>query len=120
LVNPDTELTPNCLELLVEALREHPGAGLVGPRLLNTDSSLQTSCVQSLPTPLNQALDSNFLINLFPKSRLWGSYDAYRALAPVAVEAVSGALMVMRTDFFREIGGFTADYFMYAEDMDLC
>jgi hypothetical protein len=28
--------------------------------------------------------------------------------------------MLIRTQIFRSVGGFTPDYFMYAEDMDLC
>lgn len=28
--------------------------------------------------------------------------------------------MLMRTEIFRSVGGFSPEYFMYAEDMDLC
>jgi GT2 family glycosyltransferase len=35
------------------------------------------------------------------------------------VEAVSGACMMISARTFKEVGGFSEDYFMYAEDMDL-
>ncbi len=35
------------------------------------------------------------------------------------VEAVAGTCMLMWTKTFRDIGGFSPQYFMYAEDMDL-
>ncbi len=120
LLNPDTELKPGALARMLTVLESRPDTGIVCPRLLNTDGSLQKSSVMAFPTPLNQALRSEFLMKVLPKSRLWGAGDAYAAREPVPVEAVSGACMLMRTDLFRRLGGFHPDYFMYAEDMDLC
>ena len=120
ILNPDTEVTPGALEALLEVAEGGSGVGLVGARLLNTDGSLQTSCVQALPTPLNRALDSDFLRRRFPRSRLWGTYAAFSAWEPVPVEAVSGACMLIHRETFASVGGFCPDYFMYAEDMHLC
>lgn len=119
-LNPDTEINPGALEALLKVIEEDPHVGLVGALLLNTDGSLQTSCVQSLPTPLNQALDSDFLRRLFPDSRLWGNAAAFGSQTPTRVEAVSGACMLVKRETFARIGGFCPDYFMYAEDMHLC
>lgn len=119
-LNPDTEVTPGALEALLAVAKGDSKVGLVGARLLNTDGSLQTSSVQALPTPLSQALDSNFLRRLFPRSRLWGTHAAYTSSKPVVVDAVSGACMLIPRDLFSRIGGFCPHYFMYAEDMHLC
>jgi len=118
LLNPDTEVQEGALQKMMKYLRAHPEAGIVGARLLNTDGSLQTSSIQALPTPLNQALDSNFLRRLFPKLSLWGT-AAYLSDKPSQVEAISGACMLMRAEVFAKVGGFDSSYFMYAEDMDL-
>lgn len=120
LLNPDTELPPGALQTLVAELERRPDAGILGPRLLNTDGSLQASCVRALPTPLNRALDSDLFRRLLPNSRLWGVAEAFRATAPVEVEAVSGACMLLRAEVFRRVGGFSPEFFMYGEDMDLC
>jgi GT2 family glycosyltransferase len=120
LLNPDTELKPGSLARLLEALESREDAGIVSPRLLNTDGTLQKSSVMAFPTPLNQALRSEFLMKLLPNSRLWGAGDAYASREPTPVEAVSGACMLMKAGLFRRLGGFRPDYFMYAEDMDLC
>ena len=61
LINPDTEVRGNAVQLMLDALETLPEAGMVGARLLNTDGTLQTSSVHSFPTPINQVLDSNFL-----------------------------------------------------------
>ena len=120
LLNPDTELQEGTVKILMDELRLHPDAGLIAPRLLNTDRTLQTSCVRAFPTPVNQALDSDFLRAIFPDSALWGVGKAFKSRTPVVVEAVSGACMVLPTEVYRKLGGFHERYFMYGEDMDLC
>ena len=74
----------------------------------------------ALPTPWNQALQSKFLMRLIPNSKLWGNGAAFSTDRPTAVEAVSGACMMMRTDVFRTLGGFKSEVSTYLEDMDLC
>jgi GT2 family glycosyltransferase len=36
------------------------------------------------------------------------------------VQVVSGACLMVNADIFRAVGGFSADYFMYAEEVELC
>jgi GT2 family glycosyltransferase len=120
LLNPDTELNEPTLDKMIAFHKELPQAGILCPRLLLNDGSLQQSSVQAAPTPLNQAISSKFLQRLFPKSNLWGTYPAYYTNTPTPVEAVSGAFMFMYTRDFENIKGFDPLFFMYAEDMDLC
>jgi hypothetical protein len=120
-LNPDTEVQGPALSLLMSALETQPGAGIVGARLLNSDLSIQTSCVQAFPTILNQVLDLEFLRRVFPGSSLWGNHALISTQAkPVPVEAVSGACLMIKRDVFLSVGQFTTDYFMYSEDIDLC
>ncbi|MEP4078158.1 glycosyltransferase family 2 protein [Haloferula sp.] len=120
LLNPDTVVRGDAIKLLLEELDRLPEAGLLGARLLNTDGSLQKSSVMAFPTPLNQALGSEFLYKFLPGSSMWKSGEAYAATEPVEVDAVSGACMVIRSELFARVGGFSTAYFMYAEDIDLC
>lgn len=119
-LNPDTEVFASALDRLLEALHSRPDAGIVAPKLLNTDGSLQTSCVQALPTPINQMLDSELLHRSSPRFRMWGMSALRNDASPGVVEAVPGACLMIRADLFRRLGGFCSQYFMYAEDMDLC
>jgi GT2 family glycosyltransferase len=120
-LNPDTEIKNGAIEQLYHSYQKIPDAGAVGCRLLNTDGSLQTSCIQSLPSILNQFLDADILRRWFPNSRLWGVHALYdKSKEPAEVEAVSGACMMIRKEVFDKVGGFSRDYFMYGEDMDLC
>lgn len=120
-LNPDTEVQAGALDALLEALDARPGAGAVGARLLNTDGSLQVSCVQPFPTVLNQFLDADWLMRRFPRWSLWGNSILHQAsLAPGEVQAVSGACLMVKRTVFEQVGGFSEDYFMYGEDLDLC
>jgi len=120
-LNPDTEIEGPAIGLMMKALETQPGAGIVGARLLNSDGSLQTSCVQSFPTLWNQALDSEFLRRRFPASPLWGMQALCQPReTPVEVEVISGACLMIKREAFEKVGQFSSDYFMYSEDVDLC
>lgn len=120
-LNPDTEIRSHAIERLYSHLIELPDAGVIGCRLINTNGTLQTSCVQPLPTIANQVFNVDLLLRLFPKTDLWTSARRFEgSKSPVPVEAISGACMMMRRTVFKQLNGFSTDYFMYAEDLDLC
>ena len=119
-LNPDTEIQGNAIQALIAALDSAPGAGMVGAHLLNSDLTLQTTCVTAIPSILNQTLNSDLLRRAFPRWRLWGMRAlSIGATEPVAVEAISGACMLGTREIFERVGAFSTIYFMYAEDMDL-
>jgi GT2 family glycosyltransferase len=119
-LNPDTKLTNPAINLMVRTLETLHGGGVLGCTLLNEDLSVQTSCIQTFPTILNQFLDSDWLRLRWPSSRLWGTRPLFsHGEKPVKVEAISGACMLVRRDVFEQVGFFDEDYFMYAEDLDL-
>jgi GT2 family glycosyltransferase len=120
-LNPDTLVLGTALETLYEALLAVPGAGIAGPVLLNSDMTLQTSCIQAFPTIANQLADSECLRRMFPNSSLWGFSHALKPENhPSEVEVISGACLMVRKEVFEKVGGFSEDYFMYYEDTDLC
>ncbi len=120
ILNPDTEIGFGSLKALSAGLNKEARIGILGPRLVNTDGSFQDTCVRAAPTPLNRALDCELFRALFPESGLWGLAGVPNAKSIMEVEAVSGACMMIRGDIFREAGGFSSQFFMYGEDMDLC
>jgi GT2 family glycosyltransferase len=115
LLNPDTVLRAGAVEALMNALETRPQAWIAGARLCRPDGAVQRHSVHRLPTPWRCATDSEW-----SRRRDWRFLGLEHATAPVEVEAVSGACMMMRSSIFRRLGGFDPGFFMYAEDMDLC
>jgi len=120
LLNPDTVVAPGALATLVERLRKTPGAGIVGPRLLNSDGSLQKWTGGAFPRLRNVAQHYLFLDRVLPGClRTAPLYLDHDRTGDTEVDWVSGACLVI----WRELAGerlFDPNYFMYGEDMELC
>lgn len=124
LLNPDTIVHPGAIERLVAFLDAHPRVGVVGPRLLNPDGTLQAAAFR-FPTLMMTALD------LFPPGealpgRLYGSWwhgrypQEVAGTAPFPIDHPLGACMLARRAVFAQVGPFDEGYFMYAEEVEWC
>lgn len=119
-LNPDTEIQSDAFTHMVQELESAADTGAVGSRLLNSDGSVQMSCIQTYPTIVNQLLDSEFLRSKFPTSRLWGMQPLFVRASPTQVDVISGACLMAKREVFEQVGRFDDGYFMYVEDVDLC
>jgi GT2 family glycosyltransferase len=119
-LNPDTTLVSPSIDHLIARHKAQPDAGIMGCKLLNTDLSVQLSSIEAFPTILNQALDSNYLRLRWPACALWKIEPLFsESRVPVQVDVISGACMLLRRTVFEQVGHFSEEYFMYAEDLDL-
>ena len=119
-LNPDTEIVGNSLGAMLEALTATSNAGLVGPRLVNADGTIQAGCRRKFPSVLNELFNAHVLRGIVSKLSSWSgrrfTLDSGRLLA---AEVVPGACVMVRREVFEALGGFREDYFMYGEDLDL-
>ncbi len=120
-LNPDTELVGPAIDTLFRAMQGLPECGAAGGMLLNSDGSIQSSSIQAMPTILNKLLDFDFLKQRWPRAKLWGMAPLFQEMVePREVEAISGAALMVKRRTLEQVGRFSEDYFMYAEDVDLC
>jgi GT2 family glycosyltransferase len=120
LLNPDTKLISAAINIMLAHMKTLPDAGIVGCRLLNTDLSVQLTAIQKYPTILNQVLDLEYLQLRWPHCPLWEIAPLFSTdVKLLKVEVISGACMLLRRQVFEQVGMFSEDYFMYAEDIDL-
>ena len=119
-LNPDTKLLGPTINVMLGYIRMLPDAGIVGCRMLNTDLSVQITSIQKFPTILNQIVNSEHLQLRWPDCPLWNIGPLFAdQTRPIKVEVIPGACMLLRRSVFEEVGMFSEDYFMYAEDLDL-
>ena len=117
-INPDVIVRDDVLEQMASYLREYPDIGLLSPRI-------------RFPDGRDQVLGKrNPCLRYLVASRLRGKGEPNRLLreyamldedlsVPRDIENATGCFMLLRTDLFKEIGGFDTHYFLYFEDSDL-
>ncbi|MEW6352149.1 MAG: glycosyltransferase family 2 protein [Thermodesulfobacteriota bacterium] len=115
LVNTDAMLDPDCAGKLTELMESRPVVGMAGPQLLNGDGTRQTS-YEAVPTLATETLNRSLLKRLFPK-RYPGKHRVLTEAEPV--EALIGAVMIVRRAALDNLGGFDEDYFFFLEETDL-
>ena len=122
-LNSDTLVTPGALAELVGFAEARSQCGVVGPRLVHPDGSLQPSC-RNFPTPWTHFLEASGLWQLLRNRRAVGRH--YYLCSPhdeaMAVDWLTGACLLLRKEVFEQTGGFDELRFggMYGEDIDWC
>lgn len=117
LLNPDTIVQPEALQVLLGYLAENPKAGAAGARLLNPDGSLQPSCS---PEP---SLSREFMRLFHIKGVRPDGYHEMQdwdTAAPRRVDTLLGACLMVRRAAQLQIGSMDAAFFMYSEEVDYC
>lgn len=120
-LNPDIILLPGSIDQLMDYLQTHPDVGIVAPRLLNTDHTLQYSA-RTFISP------SILLARLLTKGKDGsnnGTVQQYLLKnisneAPSEVDWCMGAALLLRKTLYAQLKGFDEHFFLYVEDMDLC
>jgi GT2 family glycosyltransferase len=122
ILNPDTLIEPDTLQKMYDLLESDNEIGAAGCKVLNEDGSFQQACRRSFPTPWNSFCKLFGLQKMFPKSKLFSSYNlSYLDInEQYEVEALIGAFIFTRKKVLDAIGGFDESFFMYGEDLDLC
>jgi GT2 family glycosyltransferase len=121
-LNNDTWMHAGALDAMIAYLDAHREVGIVGPKVLNGDGSLQQQCRRRIPTPTAALLYFTGIARLFPKSPKVAGYlmtDADENQT-IEVDSVLGACLMVRREVVDAIHGFDPEYYLYGEDMDFC
>ncbi|QMS90657.1 glycosyltransferase family 2 protein [Nostoc edaphicum CCNP1411] len=117
LLNTDTILTSNILPHLLELMQADPQVGIIGPKLLNRDGSLQISVSPAL------GIKGEYQARNMHRDYLNNSEQnliEQRFQEIQEVDIIVGAAFFIRSSLFHELGGFDENFFMYFEESDLC
>jgi hypothetical protein len=121
LVNPDVIVFPGCLDALADFLDQNPKVGNVGPRVLNPDMSMQSTC-RRFPSLWNNFCSATRLESTFKGRPFFaGEHMFYfphdRTLA---VDVLVGCFSMIRREAFDRVGLLDEGLFMYGDDVDWC
>jgi N-acetylglucosaminyl-diphospho-decaprenol L-rhamnosyltransferase len=119
LLNPDTEVRGDAPAALVRFLDAHPRAAAVGGRLIYPDGGFQHSAFR-FPTLPMSFLDFFPINHRLSDSRLNGRYPPERYARAFEIDHPLGAALMVRREALDQVGRLDEDYFMYAEEVDLC
>lgn len=118
-VNPDIVLRDNILKALVDYMDFHPQVSLSTPRVYHTDGTEQF-LPKRQPTiryMFGGRLTKYSKFSRAVRAEYTRSDETFTI--PTEIDFCTGCFMFMRTDCFKQLGGFDEDYFMYLEDADL-
>jgi GT2 family glycosyltransferase len=117
LLNTDTLVHGDVLPRAVEWLDAHPAVGVLGPRVLNEDGSVQPSC-SAFPSLGFLAMQTLGLTRI-------AALDGYRMTgwdraSERRVDVISGAAMFVRGAAMKDVGLLDEAFFFYGEETDWC
>jgi len=122
LLNPDTLLQEDTLEILIEHMDDHDECGVCGCKILNPDGTFAPESRRDIPTVSAAVYKAIGLTALFPDNKHFGAY--YQGWKNEDeggdVPVLSGSFMFFRTGCLKKVDGFDERFFMYGEDIDLC
>ena len=123
ILNPDTQVDPEAFKILLSFLENHPLNCIVGPCTVDEKGRPNHSC-RSLPhigniikSPLLLLRGGRKLKN--PKRYLLDIWEQNRTIDVTKYNGyITGACIITRLNFFREMSMFDERYFLYCEDID--
>ncbi len=122
LLNADTMMPPDALMNLLDALAAHPEAGVIGPKIVLRDGSLDLACRRSFPTPVNAFWRLTGMAARYPHNPRFAQYNLTYHDPDAAMEMDSGmgACLLVRLAAIDAAGLMDERFFMYGEDLDWC
>ena len=120
ILNPDTLFIEDCISPLICYIESESNIGAVTPMLVYQDNTFQYSFGLERGV-LVEYLDCVYVFNNFYEKIVKRKLDLLISMhSPFEVGWISGAFMLMKKSCFDEVNGFSREYKLNYEDMDLC
>lgn len=121
LINGDIIITEGSVEKLLNYIKADPEIGMIGPKLLNFNETLQYSCFRFYK-PLTIIYRRTFLGRFsFAKKHLdWFLMRDYDHKKAQEVDWLMGSALLVSRKAIEKVGLMDPQFFMYMEDVDWC
>lgn len=121
LINGDLIITPESVAKLLNFIKNDAKIGMVGPKLLNFNGSLQYSCFRFY-RPLTIIYRRTFFgrLSLAKKHLDWFLMKDYDHKVPKEVDWLMGSALMISRQAIEKVGLMDSRFFLYMEDVDWC
>lgn len=121
LLNPDTIILDNAIDVITEWVDQNPDSGCVGCQVFEDENTIQQTCFAD-PGLLSIFLVELGLHRLAPHSRLlgWPEYRYWDRKTQRDVDVVSGMFMFVPRSVLEKVGSLDDAFFIYVEEADWC
>ncbi len=121
-LNSDTQIKAETLDQLIKFMDTNAGVGMVTPKVLLPDGSIDLACHRGFPTPWNALTYFTRLESLFPNFRLFGGYhQTWKDFNTThTIDATAATAIIVRVSTIKQVGELDEQFFLYAEDLDWC
>lgn len=114
ILNPDVEFGEDIIPEMIKFMDENPEVGAATPKIVLPHDELDWAAHRGIPTPW-----ASFKYYFLKDDSLYHLSDADFS-KPHEVDAISGSFLLTKKTVLEKSDIFDEDYFMYAEDIDLC
>jgi len=121
ILNPDIAVAAGVFEKMFEFIEGHSEIGIIGPKLIYPDGSIQDSC-RRFPTSLTPIYRRTVFGRLPFAKKVTDNYlmADFDHDSVQEIDWLFGACLMIRKSILDEVGFFDERFFMYFEDLDLC
>lgn len=121
ILNADIIAQPGAIKNWLKLVKAQPEVGVMGPKLINLDGSLQYSCFRFYKPLTVLARRTSFGKTDYGRRLLaqFLMYD-YERRVPREVDWLMGSALLIRRPALEKVGPMDPRFFMYFEDVDWC
>lgn len=119
-INPDMEFTENTVKILYDYMEQHLEISTCTTQLRRANGERQPN-IKRNPTYFSQCW-LLYKLHYFWQPKFFKKYLAkdFDYTREQEVEQIMGAAVFIRAEVIKELGGWSQDYFLWWEDVDLC
>lgn len=124
-LNPDTQVTKDFLNPMVDFLHNNKDVAMVGPKIVTPENKIDYVCARKRPIIWDYIIPT-YILRYFFKNFSYSKYNPvlypsslYLSNSPEHVDIISGACMLIKSCTIKEVDFFDKNTFLYLEELIL-
>ncbi|MDL2123254.1 MAG: glycosyltransferase family 2 protein, partial [Deltaproteobacteria bacterium] len=122
MLNSDTVFIESGMRAMLNHFWSDSTIGILAPRLLNVDASIQNSCRKFFSFFRTNYEPPDRILSRLPDfaGRFLHIHNVHKMTEPSDIDYAIGAALLIKRNVIDKIGGLDEDFFFYGEETDFC